>query len=108
MADLRALLDKIEAVKGLAVDSRRTLGRTADKGRSVWIRASELELTATRERVDVNEFKPLILKGGGVCVEITLENVEFLDRPGPAEWNCLLRYPHIRTHTSIVARPVFS
>lgn len=103
---LRALLDKIEAVKGPVVDMHRTLGRTAHEGRSVWIRASEVDLPAARECVNVNEFERPILESGGVGVEIAFEDVEFLDRPVPAESSCLLGDSHVWTSSFIVARPV--
>ena len=84
----------------------RTLGRTAHEGRSVWIRASEVDLPAARECVNVNEFERPILESGGVGVEIAFEDVEFLDRPVPAESSCLLGDSHVWTSSFIVARPV--
>ena len=103
---LGTILDIIETIKRPAFDTHCTLGRAADNGGSVWIWIPKIDLTATSERVNIDEFERLILEHSGVCVKIALEDVEFLDRPPPAEWSCLLSDRRVWRRASIVARPV--
>lgn len=82
------------------------LSRTADNGRSFWIWIPKIYLPTTSEGVNIDEFE-VLLESGSVCIEISLQDVEFHDCPLPAKSSCLLSDQRVLTHTSIVPRPVF-